>query len=647
TGTTWAQQAKLVAVDGTAGAFFGGSVTVQGAVALVGTASNSSVVGAAYVYAQSGATWTQQQKLTVATADPSFGFSVALDGATLLVGQRDGVGGGPSGTARSGVAHVFTQSGSTWTHARTIAPGDGAASDVFGTSVSLSAGVALVGAPAKTVGTNVNQGAAYVFGAMPTLGASCTLGSHCASGACADGICCTTACTGACNACLASRTGGADGTCAPVSDLSKCAACAVDGDCAYSVAAYCAGTVCTAKAALGAPCTAADQCTSGSCADGVCCDTVCSGTVFGTSYTCQACSAAAKGQGADGTCGFVIDNSDPRVDCPGVSCATGTRFASVCNGKGACRNKVTACASGACNATGSDCAGTASDAGSDVGDAGSDVGVSEASTDAIDEVDVGSEPVDAAADVVDAAADVGDVGSDVAEIGADVAEAGADVVDARIDVAVVSDSATPAPITGQVIPCASDAQCPSTQSHCVDGICCNTACTGNCMTCTLATSPGACVPVPLGIDPHAQCGAPASCISTCDGTGSCTAAFKGTQCAPSVCTDATHGTGPTYCSAVAKQCDTTAATPFDCAPYACAPAFGACFAICSTTNECASGSTCDTTSQHCVAASGGSTGGCAVATTSPGHDPGSDLGALALLALLPIAAIGARRRRSK
>lgn len=59
---------------------------------------------------------------------------------------------------------------------------------------------------------------------------------------------------------------------------------------------------------LGSACTADDECSSGSCADGVCCDTSCDNA-------CEACTAALKGSGTDGTCGPAKDGTNPRNVC--------------------------------------------------------------------------------------------------------------------------------------------------------------------------------------------------------------------------------------------------------------------------------------------------------------------------------------------
>src|SRR5262249_32218824 len=49
-------------------------------------------------------------------------------------------------------------------------------------------------------------------------GSACSSGGMCASSFCVDGVCCDVACSGTCQACTAAKTGGADGTCASVTD---------------------------------------------------------------------------------------------------------------------------------------------------------------------------------------------------------------------------------------------------------------------------------------------------------------------------------------------------------------------------------------------------------------------------------------------
>jgi len=165
-GTTWTQQGKLTASDGAADDLFGYSVALSGDTALVGAVLDDVGVnidqGSAYVFTRSGTTWTQQGKLTASdgTDEDRFGYSVALSGDTALVGAwRDDVG----ANYDQGSAYVFTRSGTTWTPQGKLTASDGEAGDIFGNSVALSGDTALVGAEYDHVGANSDQGSVYVF----------------------------------------------------------------------------------------------------------------------------------------------------------------------------------------------------------------------------------------------------------------------------------------------------------------------------------------------------------------------------------------------------------------------------------------------------------------------------------------------------
>ena len=83
TGTTWAQQAKLVASDGAAGDWFGFSVAISGDYAIIGAYFGSTGNrGAAYIFYRTGTTWAQQATLYSGNPDNNgyFGFSVSIDG---------------------------------------------------------------------------------------------------------------------------------------------------------------------------------------------------------------------------------------------------------------------------------------------------------------------------------------------------------------------------------------------------------------------------------------------------------------------------------------------------------------------------------------------------------------------------------------
>ncbi len=155
----WTETQKLLAADGTTGVEFGFSVALSGDTALIGEPYDDSYKGAAYVFTQTGDTWTQQAKL-IALDSPHwsrFGDSVALSGDTALIGaDLDNDNGNCSGSV-----YVFTRTGTTWTEQQKLLPSDGEAYDLFGYSVSLNGDTALIGAPGYDY-PQIN-GSVYVF----------------------------------------------------------------------------------------------------------------------------------------------------------------------------------------------------------------------------------------------------------------------------------------------------------------------------------------------------------------------------------------------------------------------------------------------------------------------------------------------------
>ena len=154
TGTAWAQEAKLTALDAAAGDAFGSSVAIDGDTALIGAREKLSSRGAAYVFTRSGTTWTQQAKLlaTGGTFDDRFGGAVALSGDTAVVGAN-GVG------ATVGAVYVFTRSGTVWTQQAKLTASDALDGDALGSSVAVAGDTIVAGA----YGVGSLVGAAYVF----------------------------------------------------------------------------------------------------------------------------------------------------------------------------------------------------------------------------------------------------------------------------------------------------------------------------------------------------------------------------------------------------------------------------------------------------------------------------------------------------
>ena len=77
--------------------------------------------------------------------------------------------------------------------------------------------------------------------------------------------------------------------------------------------------------------------------------------------------------------------------------------------------------------------------------------------------------------------------------------------------------------------CASASACAS--GFCVDGVCCETACAGKCVSCNQADRAGTCSPHAAGSDPQNECGLGSGlCRSTCNGAGDCDYPQNGTVC---------------------------------------------------------------------------------------------------------------------
>lgn len=166
-GTTWSQQAKLTAADGEPGDEFGYSVALDGDTVVVTANADDDDVnginsGSAYVFTRSESAWHQQAKLTAAdaAAGDMFGVRAAVFGDTALIGARFTDDSGDD----SGSAYVFTRAGINWSQQAKLTAEDGAASDGFGYSVSISGNTALVGAQSDDNDSNgVDSGSAYLF----------------------------------------------------------------------------------------------------------------------------------------------------------------------------------------------------------------------------------------------------------------------------------------------------------------------------------------------------------------------------------------------------------------------------------------------------------------------------------------------------
>jgi hypothetical protein len=162
-GGTWSQNEVLASSD---------AIAVNGDTIVAGvpnqTVGSNLGQGAAYVFVKSGSTWTQQAELTAGDGESNefFGSSVAVDNGTAVVsagGHTIGANG------HQGTAYVFVQNGTTWSQQAELTASDGVIGDWFGQSVAVSGSTIVAGAPNHTVGENGGQGTAYVFGSSGPL----------------------------------------------------------------------------------------------------------------------------------------------------------------------------------------------------------------------------------------------------------------------------------------------------------------------------------------------------------------------------------------------------------------------------------------------------------------------------------------------
>lgn len=474
-----------------------------------------------------------------------------------------------------------------------------------------------------------------------TNGDACAVATECGSGFCADGVCCQTACTGACLSCSESDTGQKSGSCQPVAagkdpadecptdpaamcgrdgtcdgkgacrkydaattcadatctgtmfnpartcangvctagtavDCKQAAcstagcqtSCTKDADCASS--AYCAGTSCAARKANGTACTTGNECSSKACVDGVCCETACTGL-------CYSCANAKTGQ-ASGKCAPVTAGTDADNECAALANTTcGTEGS--CDGAGACKKwaKGTQCAAGMCNTAGNFVSARTCDG----------VGTCSAAT-----TDTCSPNVCAATGCVRTCTkDTDCVANNYCASGTCKAKKNGGAA------------------------CGANNEC--VLGFCADGVCCNNACTGACMSCKAAdngmAADGTCANVSAGKDPANEC---AAGTTTCglDGTcggGKCRFAPTTTSCAGTVCTNGNNNSSATLTAA--KSCDGNGACPGTGSSSACpgnvlcASASACKSSTCGTDADCINGYYC--ASGTCKA-KGGAGSGC-------------------------------------
>ena len=164
-GLTWVQFQKLTAIDGASGDLFGIDVSISGNYAIVGAPSNDVTgadQGSAYYFFFNGAEWELKQIITAAdgAAGDAFGNSVCIKDNRLIIGAPNDDAGLNTDL---GSAYIYAFSGANFILERHITAGDGAAGDQFGRSVGIDGVHAVIGAPLDDVSGITDQGSVYIF----------------------------------------------------------------------------------------------------------------------------------------------------------------------------------------------------------------------------------------------------------------------------------------------------------------------------------------------------------------------------------------------------------------------------------------------------------------------------------------------------
>ncbi len=165
--TVWTQQDKLLASDAASGDSFGFSVAINGNTAIVGAVFDDDVLGSSgsgYIFQYDGTSWNQQAKLT---AQPPvfggmFGWSVALDGDTAIIGAPGNPFPGSDSFSNAGSAYIFKNNGTNWIQEALLTANDATLFDKFGVAVAISGDTVIVGSPEDDDAGN-QSGSAYIF----------------------------------------------------------------------------------------------------------------------------------------------------------------------------------------------------------------------------------------------------------------------------------------------------------------------------------------------------------------------------------------------------------------------------------------------------------------------------------------------------
>ena len=165
TNGVWVELQNLVASDGANNDLFGTSVSISDNAIVVGAVfddDNGTESGSVYIFTQdNNGIWNEHQKLLASNGMPAdlFGNNVSVFNDMIVVSSVFGDG----TNVDSGSAYVYTPDGNGfWSEQQLLQATDGASTDLFGTSISLSEDTILIGASGDD-DNGTSSGSSYVF----------------------------------------------------------------------------------------------------------------------------------------------------------------------------------------------------------------------------------------------------------------------------------------------------------------------------------------------------------------------------------------------------------------------------------------------------------------------------------------------------
>jgi hypothetical protein len=150
---------KLLSEGGPSSDLFAHAVAIDGTIAVVGAPfddENGWLSGSAYLYDVSTGAQTAWLLAEDGEHRDRFGWSVAIEGATVVIGA-------PATFSYDGLGSAFLFDAGTGEQTARLMPDDGTEDDLFGYAVSISGTTALIGALYNQVSPDSKSGAAYLF----------------------------------------------------------------------------------------------------------------------------------------------------------------------------------------------------------------------------------------------------------------------------------------------------------------------------------------------------------------------------------------------------------------------------------------------------------------------------------------------------